>query len=107
MCYELARLAPGVYLVIASPAPHHMYKVFQVLMTGYEARRGGILFKRDSRPTHVRAGNGRMNMQKGHFMPVPPHFDSGKKSFAARTAFGCLRCKLGIRCVHELKFPQT
>jgi hypothetical protein len=106
--------------------------VFQVLMTGYEARWGGILFKRDSRPTHVRAGNSGMNMQKRgrdpiacrptgcrrrgptrtcgsravqrrirHFMPVPPHFDSGKKSFAARTAFGCLRCKLAIRCVHE------
>ena len=77
--------------------------VFLVLMTGYEARWGGILFKCNSRPTCVRAGNSGMNMQKRHFMPVPPHFDSGKNSFAARTAFGGLRCKLGIRCVHE--FP--
>jgi len=28
-----------------------------------------------------------MNMQEGYVMPVPPHFDSGKNSLAARTAF--------------------
>jgi hypothetical protein len=63
-----------------------MYKVFQVLMTGYEARWGGILFKRDSRPTHIRAGNSGVNMQEGYVIPVPPHFDSGKISLAARTS---------------------